>query len=199
MKKILIFILLVTSFSSGTFAKRDSTAWLSEKNLEQQYLVFKKNLYFWEGRYFLSGRRLDAFHGAMMDTIANLEKTVNEGANKIELQKQELETQQKQFDDAQKQLNEAIKLKNSIKVLGMNINKGGYSITMYLLIIVVLVFAGFVYMLFQRSSRITRQTKKEYEELKQEYEKHRKNALERYTKINMELHRTRLELKKKSS
>ncbi len=198
MKRILIFVFLVTSFPSGTFARRDSTAWLRENNLERQYLVFKENLYFWEGRYFLSGRRLDAFHRAMMDTITDLEKLVSEGANKIELQKQELDTQQKQFDDTQHKLKEAIKLKNSIKVLGMNINKGVYSITMYLLIIGVLVFAGFVYMLFQRSSRITRQTKKEYEELKQEYETHRKNSLERYTKINMELHRTRLELNKRS-
>jgi hypothetical protein len=40
-------------------------------------------------------------------------------------------------------------------------------------------------------------TKKEYDELKEEYGVHKKNALDRYTKMNMELLKTRLELNKK--
>ena len=68
---------------------------------------------------------------------------------------------------------------------------------MYLLIAGVLVLAGFVFLLYKRSLVVMHRTKKEYNELKKEYEAHKKSALERYTKINMELHQTRLELKKK--
>ncbi len=197
MKKVVLLIFFIASFSLGTQAKKNKEAWKQEKNLEQQYTVFKKNLNFWNGNYFLSNEQLDAFHGAMLDTIKHLEGLVATGTAKINQQQQELKAKQKQVDETQLKCKEATRLKNSIRIFGMNVNKNIYSITMYLLILAALAIAGFVFMLFRRSSRITHQTKEEYEALKQEYETHKKNALERYTKINMELHRTRLELKKK--
>jgi hypothetical protein len=51
--------------------------------------------------------------------------------------------------------------------------------------------------MYNRSNKVTVRTKKDYDELKEEFEVHKKDSLERYTKINMELHHTRLQLKKK--
>lgn len=197
MKKILTLIVVLTSFSSVLYAKKDINAWKSEQKLETQYEVFKENLNFWSGNYFLSGNQLDAFFGAMTDTISGLEKQLAQSENKINQQKKELTGKQQLIDETQGKLDESIKLQNSITVLGMNINKSVYSTVMYLFILGVLVLAGFVYLLFKKSHKVTQQTRKEYEELKLEYEEHKKTALDRYTKINMELHKTRLELQKK--
>lgn len=79
----------------------------------------------------------------------------------------------------------------------MQINKNVYSFSMYFFILGVLVITAIVLLIFKRSNAVTARTKKEYEELKEEYEIHKKNALECYTKMNMELHKTRLELKKR--
>lgn len=196
MKRLLFLTILLCSLIFDAFAK-DINAWKQEKSLEQQYQVFKENLNFWSGNYFLSPTQLDQFYSAMTDTIAKLQQQVNGGLSKINQQKQELAAKQATVDETQKKLDESIRNQNSISVLGARINKSVYSTTMYLFIVGVLVLAGAMYMMFQRSHKITRQTKKEYDELKAEYEEHKKVALDRYTKINMELHKTRLELQKK--
>jgi len=197
MKRILTITIVLISLAQITFAKKDINAWKQESNLENQYLVFKENLNFWNGNYFLNESQLDDFYGALSDTISGLEQQVAQGQAKIDQQKQELASKQALIDETQGNLDESKRLQDSISVLGLNINKTVYSTVMYLLILGVLVLAGFIYMLFKRSNKLTRETKKEFNELKAEYEEHKKQALDRYTKINMELHKTRMELQKK--
>jgi len=93
-------------------------------------------------------------------------------------------------------LDESIKHQNSIKFLGMYINKNSYSFFMYMLILGLAVLSGIVFLLFKRSNKVTKDTKTEYEELKEEFEAYKKSSMERYTKINTELHNTRMKLKK---
>ncbi|MFV0590397.1 MAG: hypothetical protein ACK5M7_03355 [Draconibacterium sp.] len=197
MKRLLILTILFGSLIFNASAKKDTNAWKQEKDLEQQYRVFKENLNFWSGNYFMSPTQLDQFYGALTDTIANLQKQVSNGLSKISQQQQELVSKQASVEESQQKLDESIRNQNSIGVLGIQINKTVYSTTMYLFIIAVLVLAGVMYMMFQRSNKVTRETKKEFDDLKAEYEEHKKTALDRYTKINMELHKTRLELQKK--
>ena len=197
MKKIVAVILLVF-VAFGTFAKKDINAWKQEQNLPGQYRVFKENLNFWNGSYFLKEDQLDDFYDALTDTIGVLEKSVDQKNAQISSLNSEINSKGAQMNSLQEQLDESLKLQNSIVFLGMKINKNAYSVTMYLLIAGVLVLAGFVFLLYKRSLTVMHRTKKDYDELKEEYEVHKKNALERYTKINMELHQTRLELKKGS-
>jgi hypothetical protein len=196
MKKFVLIAIVLISISVTSLAK-DVNAWKNEQTLEQQYTVFKENLNFWNGNYFLSGNQLDAFFGATSDSIRGLETQLEASYGKINEQKSELAAKQKLIDETQANLDESKKLQNSITVLGLNINKSLYSTVMYLLILGVLVLAGFMYLLFRKGHKVTRQTQKEYDELKEEYEQHKKTSLDRYTKINMELHKTRLELQKK--
>lgn len=197
MKKFVVITILLSSLTFVSLAKKDINAWKQENSLEQQYEVFKENLNFWDGNYFLKESQLDDFYGALSDTISGLEKQLAGSNNKINQQKQELANKQQLIDDTQAKLDESKKLQDSITVLGIDINKTFYSTVMYLFILGVLVLAGFVYLLFKKSNKVTRETKKEYNELKAEYEDHKKQALDRYTKINMELHKTRMELQKK--
>ncbi len=196
MKKLVLIAIALISISATSLAK-DTNAWKNEQTLEQQYQVFKENLNFWSGNYFLSGSQLDDFFGANLDSIGDLETRLAASYNKIDQQKSELAEKQRLIDETQQNLDESKKLQDSITVLGLNVNKSLYSTVMYLFILGVLVLAGFMYMLFQKSHKVTRQTQKEYDELKEEYDQHKKTSLDRYTKINMELHKTRLELQKK--
>ena len=196
MKKLVLIAIALISLSAASLAK-DTNAWKNEQTLEQQYQVFKENLNFWSGNYFLSESQLNDFFGANLDSIAELETRLAASNSKINQQKSELAEKQKLINETQQNLDESKKLQNSITVLGLDINKSLYSTVMYLFILGVLVLAGFMYMLFQKGYKVARQTQKEYDELKKEYEQHKKTSLDRYTKINMELHKTRLELQKK--
>lgn len=197
MRRFTLIIILVVSFSVNSFAKKDTNAWKDEKNLDQQFSVFKQNLNFWSGSYFMKPEQLDQFYSALRDSSAVFEKRNAEDQNQINSLQTELRANTAQTKEIQSKLDESIKNQDSISVLGMQINKSVYSFSMYAFILGVLVLAGIVFMLFKRSNTITKHTKKEYDELKEEFEVHKKNALDRYTKMNMELHKTRLELNKK--
>lgn len=197
MKKIVAVVVLVL-IVSGTYAKKDINAWKQEQDLSSQYSVFKENLNFWNGSYFLKEDQLNDFYNALTDTIGLLENSIEERNAQITSLNSEISAKEAQMKTLQQELDESLELQNSIVVLGMKVNKSAYSVTMYLLIAGVLVLAGFVFLLYKRSLSVMFRTKKDYDELKEEYEVHKKNALDRYTKINMELHQTRLELKKGS-
>jgi len=197
MKKLFALIILITVLATNSFAKKDTNAWKNESDPKEQYKIFKDNLNYWAGNYVVSSSQLDEFYGAMNDSISQLQSRLHERELEIIRQEDELAQRQNLVNETQEKLDQSQKLQNSITVLGMNINKGVYSVSMYLFIVAVLALAGIIFMMYKRSHRTTRQTQKEYDELKQEYEDHKKTALDRYTKINMELHKTRLELQKK--
>lgn len=197
MRRFTLIIILVVSFTVNSFAKKDINAWKNEKNLEQQFSVFKQNLNFWSGSYFMKPEQLDQFYAALRDSSAVFEKRNTDDQNQIKSLQAELRANTAQTTEIQSKLDESIKNQDSISVLGIQINKSVYSYSMYAFILGVLVLAGIVFLLFKRSNAITVRTKKEYDELKEEFETHKKNALDRYTKMNMELHKTRLELNKK--
>lgn len=197
MNRFAILLFLTISMTSVSFAKKDTNAWKNETNLNNQFAVFKKNLNFWDGSYFLKEYQLNEFYNAVHDSVNVLHKELSESKSRIiELQKK-LDNKTEETQKIQAELKGAIKRENSITVFGMSINKTAYSMFMYLFILGVLVLAGIVFLLYKRSLAITHYTKNEYKELKEEFETHKKNALDRYTKMNMELHKTRMALNKK--
>ena len=197
MKRFILFLILLIFVTSISFAKKDINAWKSEENLNQQYVVFKKNLNFWDGSYFLKEFQLNQFYNAVSDSIAVLEKEVLDNKNQALSLQNELNSKIKEAEKIQTELNGSIKRENSIRVFGMNVNKSVYSLSMYMFILGVLVLAGIVFLLYKRSNKITRHTKNDFNELKEEFETHKKNWMERFTKMNTELHRTRMKLNKK--
>jgi len=197
MKRILTLLILLISISLISFAEKDINAWKSEKNLDQQFTVFKNNLNFWSGSYFLTENQINQFYNALRDSIGVYEKEVTNSKNQLILVQSELNAKIKETDEIQKKLNRSIQLENSINVVGVDVNKGAYTLSIYILIIGVLLMCGLLFLLYRRSNKITRQTKVDYNELKEEYELHKKNALERYVKMNIELTKTRFELNKK--
>ncbi len=197
MKKFIILFILTVSVSSVSFAKKNINAWKNEKTLNNQFSVFKKNLNFWDGNYFLKEVQLNQFYNAMYDSITVLRNELTDSKRQILSLQNELKAKTEETKEIQDNLKGAIKRENSITVFGMSINKTAYSLFMYLFILGVLVISGIVFLLYKRSLAITRYTKNEYKELKEEFEIHKKNSLDRYTKMNMELHKTRMALNKK--
>ncbi len=197
MKKISVLLILLGSLSLISFAEKDVNLWKSEKNLEQQFTVFKNNLNYWNGSYFLNEQQLNQFYSALRDSIAVYEKQVTESNNQTNAMRDELNSRIKETEEIQSKLKRSNELENSISVFGVDVNKSVYSTSMYVLIIAVLLICALLFLLYKRSNKITVNTKMDYQELKEEFEKHKKNALDRYVKINTELTRARMDLKRK--
>jgi len=82
-------------------------------------------------------------------------------------------------------LEKMTKTRNSFSLLGIEINKTAYNAVLWTIITVLagLLVAGSL--AFQRNHRITAQTKKEFEELKKEFEAYRKASREAREKMSM--------------
>jgi hypothetical protein len=197
MKKFIVLLIILVSISQFSFAKKDKNAWKNEKNLDDQYTVFKQNLNFWNGSFFMDEAQLNQFYESITDSISALRKEVIDIQNQRKALQNTLDAKIKETNETQAKLDESIKHQNSIQVFGMHINKNVYSVSMYIFILAVLVLAGIAFLLFIIINKTTSHTKKEYKELKEEFEVHKKNSLDRYTKINTELHKTRMELNRK--
>ncbi len=196
MKNFIILWIVLVSMSLSSFAK-DTNAWKKEKSLEQQFSVFKDNLNFWSGNYFLNETQLNEFYRAFKDSVSVLENKISDKTKAINALQNELNSTSKELENTKSELNYSIKTKNIITVFGQDIDKSIYTIFMSMVILALLVFLGILFLLYQRSNKVTIRTKKEYEEIKEEFEIHKKNALDRYVKINMELHHTQMKLNKK--
>ena len=194
MKRVTLLLILLVSFSLSTFAKKDINAWKNAKDLEEQFTVFKENLNYWNGSYFLKEDQINEFYKALRDSISVYEKQVISSNNRAQNLQNELEAKIEETKTIEAKLERSMELENSISLLGVDINKTVYSTSMYLLIVGVLLVAGLLFLLFKRSNKITANTKRDFEDLKEEFETHKKNALDRYVKINNELTRARMEL-----
>lgn len=199
MKRYILFLILMVSITLSSFAQKNINAWKNEKNLEQQYSVFKENLNFWNGSYFLTEKQLNDFYNALTDSISVLENRVSERVNQVASLQNELNSTKDTLENTKAELAGSIKNQNAIEVFGLNIQKTIYTLFMSLIILALLIILGILFLLYRRNSKVTARSQKEYNELKEEFETHKKNALERYTKINMELHHTRLRMNKNGS
>ncbi|MCA1758089.1 MAG: hypothetical protein LC649_11595 [Bacteroidales bacterium] len=80
-------------------------------------------------------------------------------------------------------LEEATSSKNNIEVLGMGLNKTTYNLFMWGLAAALAVLLAIGWLSFKRSLAVTRYTKKELEELKEEFETYRRESREAREKL----------------
>ncbi len=88
--------------------------------------------------------------------------------------------------DARANLDEAVRTKNNIKVLGLDINKFAYNSVMWIILESLAAILAIGFLVFKRNIAVTRNTKKDLEELKTEFETYRKQSREAREKMSME-------------
>lgn len=183
-KHILLFSLLLTfSISFGqTVNKFNDTGSVSNQfdnlinksNRYQEYKVVKKT---W----------LLRLKSNVTDSISNYKKEINT-ANKLII------AQKKSVDSLKLAINTSdstiANLKNeiqSISLFGTLINKGTFKTIMFSIIIILALLLVFFISKFKQSNSITTQSKLDLKELDEEFELHRKKALEREQKVRRQL------------
>ena len=108
-----------------------------------------------------------------LDTLNRIQSGLNSSLTQIQQKNAEIQTLQTDLGNVRADL----KAKNSFGFLGIMVSKSGYDSIMWGIIIGLLVALGFMIAAFRRSYAITAQTKKDLEEIKEEFETFRKKAL----------------------
>ena len=93
----------------------------------------------------------------------------------------------------------AIKEKNSIAFLGMKMNKSLYNSIMWMVVILLMASLILFILLYKRGHVVTARAMNDLEEIRDEFEKHRKRALERQEEVVRKYHAELNKVKNKTT
>ncbi len=166
------------SLNSGTlnnqfeYIIKKSNGWNDERG--QNYRLIKIQ---WITE--LRAHTLDSIQALRKDLVAT-EITVKAQAKEIDNLKSTLAT-------TQNDLNTTKNEKENIALFGIQMSKGGYSLLLWSIIIVLLAFLAYFIYKFKNSHVVTKDAKRALAELEEEFEEHRKTAVEREQKVRRQL------------
>lgn len=178
-------ILLLLGFTVSGFGQSDLPVELSKGTIKEQMIYLQEKTRIYENYrairedMFQQIKRncLDSVKSASLG-ISNLQKSVASG-NLV------IDSLRNLLDLKGRQLEKMSVTKNSISLFGIEVNKGTYN-AIILLIIAVLagtLIAGFLS--YKRTRVITLHTRKDYEDLKKEFEAYRKASREARERMSM--------------
>lgn len=161
------------SLNSGTidnqfeYVIRRSPRWQDYKNVKTNWL------------YTLKAHTLDSLK-ALRVQLNNTKAVVSTKQSEIDKLKANLNTTQSTLDATNIE-------KDSMSLFGLQMSKGGYNTLMWSIIGGLLAFLLFFIYQFKNSNSTTREAKKALAEIEQEFEDHRRVALEREQKVRRQL------------
>ena len=133
--------------------------------------------------------REDMFQKVKTNSVDSLDKSKREI---LELKKHSSELDQRidslgsSLDGTKADLQQVTRSKNSISIAGIELNKSVYNTIMWLIVAGLVVILILGYLSFRINLKVTRTTKKDLQELKDEYEEYRKKTRLDREKVSME-------------
>ena len=131
--------------------------------------------------------KLNNFWKALSDSMQANAKEINDLKATIDKQNAGTTSLNNKIEDLQKQLDESNFYRDRISLLGINMLKGTYNIILWGIIIGLGILAGILFAGFKRSNSVTREKKRDYENLHEELESFRKRTHEREAKLARDL------------
>jgi len=193
--KYLVFILLFSFCALNSFSQTEQeTEQLSLNNstLDDQFnYVLKKSGNF-KGT---NGQPYEAVKRSMLltlqahtrDSLKTIQTKLDNSKSTVDTQQKEIEELKSSLTNTQSTLDSTNLEKDSMSLFGLQMSKAGYNMLMWSIIGVLLaLFLFFVYR-FKNSNAITKQAKESLSEIEEEFEEHRKIALEREQKVRRQL------------
>jgi hypothetical protein len=120
------------------------------------------------------------------DTLLKTKEKINGLVLQATALKKEIDSLNNNLEASNDKLVRATRTKDSIRVLGMDVNKTAYNAVMWTVLAVLLFLLVIGYLSFMRNRTVTLRTRKDLEELKEEFEAYRQ-------KIRIERERTNFE------
>jgi len=168
----------ILSLNSGTidnqfeYVIKKSSGWRDERG--QQYKVIKIN---W----------LYELRAHTIDTLNAVHKNLLDTQTVVSTQNNEIEDLKSSLSKTQTDLEKTNNEKNNMSLFGLQMSKMGYNMLMWSIIGALLALLIFFIYKFNNSNVVTKEAKLALSEMEEEFEEHRKVALEREQKVRRQL------------
>ncbi|WP_028980557.1 hypothetical protein [Sporocytophaga myxococcoides] len=176
MKKYVLYALMIilTHSVSGQSLGQKWEKVVQEAENYQNYKVIKKT-------------ELNDLWKVISDSLAKSKSDLASEKSLVLNQSNEISQLQKETAELKSNLDIAIAAKDGISFLGMTINKYTYATILWCLFAIACGGCAFLYFQFHNSNKVTVQKIGEYDELFNNFEEYKKNAIEKERKLKRDL------------
>jgi len=185
---LVITVLLTSSFAS--FSQNDieeDELSLDKGSIDNQfeYVIRRSNNY--QEFKVVKKTWLTTLKAHTIDSLNAVHKDLADTKARVDMQAQEISDLKASLESTQTNLETTRNEKDNISLFGMQMSKGSYKTIMWVIIAFLLILLGLFIYKFKNSNDITRQAKKNLADIEDEFEEHRKTAVEREQKVRRQL------------
>lgn len=183
MKAFIITLLLSLTFTlSFSQEAEDST-----NSIENQFDEIYRKSTTYQVYKVISKERYQRLKLNVLDSLKSSKNSILEKESLLKTERNTIERTKNLLSKTQLDLDLANKKENSISLFGMQLSKITYNLLLWGLIIILLVALVYFVFKFFRSNILTKKAKDNLFDVEQEFEQHRKKALEREQKLRRQL------------
>jgi tetrahydromethanopterin S-methyltransferase subunit B len=186
----LTFILVLSS--NSIYAQDNETQSLNEGSINDQFEFILRKSGNFKGT---NGQQYEAVSRSMfltlqahtIDSLKTLQSKLDTSNNAIQTQQKEINDLKSNLSSTQSTLDATNSEKNNMSLLGLQMSKTSYNILMWTIIGGLLTLLLIFIFKFKNSNSVTKAAKKALAETEEEFEEHRRSALEREQKVRRQL------------
>ncbi len=190
--KFLVLALTLVLNSNSLNAQDNETQSLNEGSINDQFEYILRKSGNFKGT---TGQQYEAVNRNMLttlqahtiDSLKTLQSKLDNSNSTIQTQQKEINGLKSNLGSTQSTLDATNLEKNNMSLLGLPMSKTSYNILMWTIIGGLLTLLLIFIFKFKTSNSVTRATKKTFAETEEEFEEHRRSALEREQKVRRQL------------
>lgn len=170
---------------------------LDTATLEQQLDYMEERMNTYNGYRAVRNDIFLKMNNNSLDSLNTAKKEISQLEASLATTQSDMASLQETLQQTSEDRDLAIKNKNSLSFLGIQLNKTLYNAIMWIIILALVVLLVIFFLMFKRSFVVTRETTKDLEETRKEFESYRQQSRERYEKLVVQHHQEVLKLKGK--
>lgn len=184
--KLILAFLFTISISAQTETEKETLS-LNDGTIDNQfeYIIKKSNRY--QEYKVVKTNWLYTLKAHTLDSLSALRKDLADTQAIVDTQANEISGLKTNLTDTQGNLDKTNVEKNSMALFGLQMSKTSYNLLMWSIIGALLVLLLLFIYKFRNSNSVTRITKNNLTDIEEEFEEHRRNALEREQKVRRQL------------
>jgi len=190
--KFLAFTLIVVLSTNSIYAQTNETQTINDGSINDQFeYILRKSGNFkgTNGQAYeaVSRRMFLALQAHTIDSLKTIQEKLDNTRSTVETQQTEINTLKANLGTTQSTLDATNLEKNNMSLLGLQMSKASYNILMWSIIAGLLTLLLIFIFRFKNSNAVTKAAKKALTETEEEFEEHRRSALEREQKVRRQL------------
>lgn len=123
----------------------------------------------------------------VLDSLVKSKKTISEKESLLKTERANIQKLNTDLTKTKLDLNTALEKENSISLFGIQLNKITYNLILWFIIISLGLALSFFVFKFSRSNILTNKAQDNLQDVEQEFESHKKKAIEREQKLRRQL------------